>query len=128
MRRAWPPLLKFVNWVKVPELVVMVALPAVAVSVKEMSEPPPALTMVALPAVELNAKVTAPLLVMVAVPAVDELSNSTKLLLVMRALPAVAEFANLMKAKPVLVIVGAFDELLTMPLPWKANDEFTVKV
>src|SRR5882762_741378 len=108
------------------ELVMMVALPAVAVSVKEMSEPLPALTMVALPAVELNAKVRAPLLVMVAVPAVDVSSNSTKLLLVMRALPAVAEFVNPMKAKkPMLVIVGAFDELLTMPLPWKASDEST---
>ena len=84
---------------------------------------------VALPAVELNAEsVTAPLLVMMAVPAVDVSSNSMKLLLVTLALPAVAEFAKLMKLKPPWTIVGAFDELLTMPPTWKVNDEFMVNV
>ena len=63
---------------------------------------PPALTlMAALPAVDWSTKVMAPLTMSVALPADELLENCTRL--------------------KSLVMVGVFEELLTMPLPWNSK-------
>ena len=63
MKRALPPSLLLVNCVSAPPLVVMVALPAVLVSVKETRVPPPLLMMAEFPAELELVNVIAPLLV-----------------------------------------------------------------
>src|SRR3954470_8636455 len=94
--RALPPSLLAKNCVRLPALVVMVALPALLESVND-SRPPPLLVMVAVPAVLKPVKVVEPgVLLMIALPAVAVLSNWSS---------------------PKALIVGAFDELLTMPVP-----------
>src|SRR3982751_4177371 len=96
MKRALPPSLLAKNCVRLPALVVMVALPAVLESVKDRRLPP-LLVMVAAPAVLKPVKVVEPgVLLMMALPAVAVLSNWRS---------------------PNALIVGAFDELLTMPAP-----------
>ena len=94
--RALPPSLFAKNCVRLPALVVMVALPAVLESVNER-RPPPLFVIVAVPAVLKPVKVVEPgVLLMMALPAVAVLSNCSS---------------------PKALIVGAFDELLTMPFP-----------
>ena|SRR5947209_2171072 len=96
MNRALPPSLLSKNWVRPPAFVVMVALPAALDSVKDR-RPPPLLVMVAVPAVLKPVKLVAPgVLLMMALPAVAVLSNCRS---------------------PSALIVGAFEELLTMPAP-----------
>jgi hypothetical protein len=71
MKRALPPVLLAANCVNAPLLVVMVALPAVLVSVNETRVgPTPLLMMAAFPAELVSANVMEPLLVMAALPAV----------------------------------------------------------
>ena len=63
MNRALPPVLLVANCVSAPLLVVMVALPAVLVSVNDSEKPPPLLVMLAFPAELALVNVIAPLLV-----------------------------------------------------------------
>src|ERR1041385_976266 len=92
--RALPPSLFAENCVRLPLLVVIVALPAVLKSVNE-SKPPPLLVIVAVPAVLEPVKVVEPgVLLMIALPALALLSN----------------WSNPKASK-----VGAFPELLMIP-------------
>src|SRR6516162_8511297 len=89
--RAKPPVL--LSWKKVasPLFVMMVALPAVLVSVNLRRK---LLVMVALPAVLVAVNLRRQLLVMVELPAVLVSVNLRRELLVMAALPAVLVLAN----------------------------------
>ena len=101
MNCALPPLLLAKNWLFEPLLVTMVAFAALQVSVK-VKRPPPLFVIVAVPAVLVPVNVVAPgVLFMVAFPAVALLSNSRS---------------------PNALNSGAFDELLTTPLPSITSD------
>ena len=82
---------------------------------------PLAVVMVALPPVAVCEKVTDELLTMLALPALVESWKKTKLSAtkLTLALPAVAEFEK--KTRAVASKVCTFEELLTMPAPFRAK-------
>src|SRR5262245_59376057 len=117
---ALPAVLALLKVVKPPKLAVRVALPAV-LEPRKLANPPPALVMFELPAVLVSSKLANPLfvLVMVALPAVLELLNCVTAampLLLMIALPAVLLLANVKREFVGTTKLGAFEELLTMPM------------